>query len=144
MRSSKPILLVEDDVVDVMTIKRALKDLKVTNDLVLGANGEEALDYLNNNSNRTPCLIVLDLRMPKMNGLEFLKSVKSDDDLKKVPVVVLTTSENEEDRSDSFRLGAAGYMVKPADYEKFVETIRTVDLYWTLSELPNGTGNSTE
>jgi CheY-like chemotaxis protein len=144
MRSSKPILLVEDDVVDVMTIKRALKDLKVTNDLVLGVNGEEALDYLKNNSNRTPCLIVLDLRMPKMNGLEFLKNVKNDNNLRKVPVVVLTTSENEEDRSDSFKLGAAGYMVKPADYEKFVETIRTVDLYWTLSELPDGNGNGTE
>jgi len=144
MRSSRPILLVEDDIVDVMTIKRALKDLKVTNELVLGANGEEALVYLRGNGGKKPCLILLDLRMPKMNGLEFLKIVKDDNNLKKVPVVVLTTSENEEDRSDSFKLGAAGYMVKPADYEKFVDTIKTVDLYWTLSELPNGNGNNAE
>ena len=143
MRSSKPILLVEDDIVDVMTVKRALKDLKVTNELVLGANGEEALEYLrvNGSGNKRPCLILLDLRMPKMNGLEFLKNVKADDNLRNLPIVVLTTSENEEDRSNSFGLGAAGYMVKPADYEKFVDTIKTVDLYWTLSEMPDGNGN---
>ena len=143
MRSSKPILLVEDDIVDVMTVKRALKDLKVTNELVLGANGEEALEYLkeNGSGNKRPCLVLLDLRMPKMNGLEFLKNVKADNNLRNLPIVVLTTSENEEDRSNSFGLGAAGYMVKPADYEKFVDTIKTVDLYWTLSEMPDGNGN---
>jgi CheY-like chemotaxis protein len=145
MRSSKPILLVEDDNVDVMTVKRALKDLKVTNELVCRPNGEEALDYLKDASGeKRPCIILLDLNMPKMNGIEFLEVIKADSTLKGVPVVVLTTSENEEDRSDSFRLGAAGYMIKPADYEKFVGTIRTVDLYWTLSELANGDKNTTE
>ena len=145
MRSSKPILLVEDDNVDVMTVKRALKDLKVTNELVCRANGEEALDYLKVASgDKRPCIILLDLNMPKMNGIEFLEVIKTDETMKKVPVVVLTTSENEEDRADSFRLGAAGYMIKPADYEKFVGTIRTVDLYWTLSELANGDKSCTE
>lgn len=138
MRSSKPILLVEDDNVDAMTVKRALKDLKITNELVRQGNGEDALEYLKQDGHRRPCVILLDLDMPKMNGLELLKILKDDSSLRTIPVVVLTTSENEEDRVRSFGLSAAGYMVKPASYDKFVETIRTVDLYWTLSELANG------
>jgi len=138
MRSSKSILLVEDDNVDAMTVKRALKDLKITNELVRKGNGEEALEYLRNNGHKKPCVILLDLDMPKMGGLELLEILKTDSDLRTIPVVVLTTSENEEDRIKSFGFSAAGYMVKPASYDKFVETIRTVDLYWTLSELANG------
>ena len=138
MRSSKPILLVEDDDVDVMTVKRALKDLKVTNPLVRTTNGEEALEYLRTKSNKKPCVILLDLNMPKMNGVEFLKVVKADDELKKIPVVVLTTSKDEQDIVESFKLSVAGYMVKSVNYKKFVEAIRTINLYWTLSELPNG------
>ena len=138
MRSSKPILLVEDDDVDVMTVKRALKDLKVTNPLVRTTNGEEALEYLRTKSNKKPCVILLDLNMPKMNGVEFLKVVKADDELKKIPVVVLTTSKEEQDIVESFKLSVAGYMVKSVNYKKFVEAIRTINLYWTLSELPNG------
>ena len=76
--------------------------------------------------------------MPKMNGTEFLKIVKTDEALKKIPVVVLTTSSEEEDIVESFKFGVAGYIVKPVDYKKFVEAIRTIDLYWTLSELPDG------
>jgi DNA-binding NarL/FixJ family response regulator len=75
--------------------------------------------------------------MPKMNGTEFLKIVKTDEALKKIPVVVLTTSSQQRDVVESFKLGAAGYMVKSVDYGKFVETIRTINLYWTLSELPS-------
>ena len=138
MRSSKPILLVEDDRVDVMTVKRALKDLKVTNQLVHTANGEEALEYLRGEGDGKACVILLDLNMPKMNGIEFLKIVKEDKELKKIPVVVLTTSEEEQDVVESFKLSVAGYIVKPADYKKFVEAIRTIELYWTLSELPDG------
>ena len=138
MRNSKPILLVEDDRVDAMTVKRALKDLKITNRLVHALNGEEALNLLRVGSNGNPCVILLDLNMPKMNGVEFLKVVKADDVLKSIPVVVFTTSQEEQDVDESFRLSVAGYIVKPADYKKFVEAMRAVNLYWTLSEAPNG------
>jgi len=138
MRSSKPILLVEDDRVDAMTVKRALKDLKVTNQLVHTLDGEEAMEYLRDEANQKPCVILLDLNMPKMNGIEFLKIAKADDKLRMIPVVVLTTSRDEQDKVESFNLSVAGYIVKPADYKKFVEAIRTIELYWTLSELPDG------
>ena len=137
MRSMKPIMLVEDDHVDAMTLKRALKDLKVANQLVHKLNGEEALDYLKDESNPKPCVIFLDLNMPKMNGIEFLQVAKSDNNFRRIPVVVFTTSKNEWDRFESFNLSAAGYIVKPADYKSFVEAIRTVELYWTLSEFPD-------
>ena len=137
MRNSKPILLVEDDRVDAMTVKRALKDLNVTNLLVHTLNGEEALNHLRAESNGNPCVILLDLNMPRMNGIEFLKIIKADDELKKIPVVVLTTSRDTHDKVETFGLSVAGYIVKPADYKKFVETMRTIDIYWTLSELPD-------
>jgi CheY-like chemotaxis protein len=137
MRNSKPILLIEDDNVDVMTVKRVLRDLKIANQLVSTSNGEQALEYLRADGNKKPCVILLDLNMPKMNGTEFLKIVKTDEALKKIPVVVLTTSSQQRDVVESFKLGAAGYMVKSVGYEKFVETIRTINLYWTLSELPS-------
>ena len=137
MQGLKPILLVEDDSVDVMTIKRALQELNVTNELVHTADGEQALAYLRNDGNERPCVIFLDLNMPKMNGFEFLKIAKADSLLKRIPIVVLTTSDNERDIVESFDLGVAGYMLKPADYKKFVESIRTINLYWNLSELPN-------
>jgi len=133
----KPILLVEDDTVDAMTVKRALEDIKVTNGLPHVANGEEALEYLRGGGNKKPCIILLDLNMPKMSGIEFLKIVKEDEELKKIPVVVLTTSQDEQDKIESFKLSVAGYIVKPADYKKFVEVVMTIKLYWTLSELPN-------
>jgi CheY-like chemotaxis protein len=137
MRNSKPILLVEDDNVDVMTVKRALKDLKINNPLVSTANGEEALEYLKNNDNKKPCIILLDLNMPKMNGIEFLKIAKADDTLKKIPVVVLTTSSQQQDIIESFKLSVAGYIVKSVDYNEFTEAISTINLYWTLSKLPS-------
>ena len=138
MRSLKPILLVEDDDVDTLTVKRALKDLKVTNQLVHANNGEEALEFLRSESNEKPCVILLDLHMPKMDGIEFLKIAKADDTLKKIPIVVLTTSKDEQDKVETFNLGVAGYMNKPTNYKKFVETIRAIDVYWILSELPSG------
>jgi len=137
MRNYRPILLVEDDNVDAMTVKRALKDLKVTNRLVHSANGEEALDYLRNDDNEKPCVILLDLNMPKMNGIEFLKVAKTDEILKRIPTVVLTTSKDDRDKVESFELNVAGYIVKPVDYKKFVDAIRIINLYWTLSELPS-------
>ncbi len=138
MRSLKPILLVEDDRVDTMTVRRALKDLKVTNQLICTTNGEEALEYLRDETKKKPCVILLDLNMPKMNGIEFLKIAKADDELKRIPVVALTTSKEGQDIAESFNLGISGYIVKPVDYKRFVDTIRVIDLYWTLSELPNG------
>ena len=138
MKCKKPILLVEDDQVDAMTIQRALKDIHVTNKLNVVTNGAEALTFLRNPENEEPCIILLDLNMPKMNGIEFLKIAKQEEKLRRIPVVVLTTSEEEQDRVNSFDLGVAGYMVKPVDYKQFVEVVRTIDLYWTLSKLPSG------
>jgi CheY-like chemotaxis protein len=137
MLSSKPILLIEDDDVDVMTVNRALQDSKVTNQVVSLGNGEEAIEYLRNENSVKPNIILLDLNMPKMDGTEFLRIVKADKELKKIPVVILTTSNSERDVVEAFELGAAGYMVKSVDYEKFVETIRAIDQYWTLSKLPS-------
>jgi CheY-like chemotaxis protein len=131
----KAILLIEDDKVDAMTVRRALKELRVTTRLEHVENGEEALTYLRDPNKNRPCIILLDLNMPIMNGIEFLQAVKLDPDLKRIPVVVLTTSEEQEDKVDSFSLGVAGYMRKPVDYQQFVETIRSIDAYWTISEL---------
>jgi len=137
MRNPKPISPVEDDSVDAMMVKQAFKDLNITSPLVHSTNGEQVLEYLRSENNKKPCVILLDLNMPKLNGIEFLKVTKADDVLKKIPVVVLTTSGEEQDVVESFKLGVAGYIVKPLDYRKFVEAIRIIDLYWTLSELPN-------
>ena len=137
MRSSRPILLVEDDKVDAMTVKRALKELHVTNHMDTVENGEEALSFLRDPQNEKPGIILLDLNMPRMNGIEFLTVAKQDETLKKIPVVVLTTSREDQDKVDSFNLGIAGYMIKPVDYRQFVEVVKTINLYWTLSELPD-------
>ena len=137
MRSEKPILLVEDDAIDRMTVERALREIRVTNTLEMVGNGEEALEFLRDPAREQPGIILLDLNMPKMNGIEFLKFVKADESLRRIPVVVLTTSKDEQDRVDSFSLGVAGYMVKPVDYMQFVEVVKAIDLYWTLSELPD-------
>jgi len=132
----KPVLLVEDDQVDAMTVKRAFKEINVKNRLEIVNNGVEALSYLRNSENEKPCVVLLDLNMPKMNGIEFLRVVKLDRRLRKIPVIILTTSEEERDRVNSFDLGVAGYMVKPVDYKKFVDVVQTISLYWTLSKLP--------
>jgi len=139
MNGKKPILLVEDDKVDVMTIRRALKDIKVLNPLHVTENGEEALAYLRNPDTEKPCIILLDLNMPRMNGIEFLQEREADASLKAMPVVVLTSSREEQDMVQSYRLGVAGYMLKPVDYKQFVETMRVIDLYWTLSQFPAST-----
>ena len=144
MHSSKPILLVEDDNIDAMTVQRALKELNVANELVRTYNGEEALHYLRSSSKEKPCLVLLDLNMPKMNGLELLKIVKADDDLAAIPVIVLTTSGEQCDIMESFRLSVAGYMIKSVDYAEFKETMRVINEYWTLSEMPEKSGIESE
>ena len=136
MHSHKPILLLEDDQVDAMTVERAFKEIKVVNQLIIVGNGEEGLDYLRNEDNEKPCVILLDINMPRMNGLEFLKIVKQDSSFKRIPVVILTTSNEDQDRIESFNHSVAGYIIKPVEYVSFVEATRALDVYWTLSELP--------
>ncbi len=136
MDNKKPILLVEDDKVDAMTVVRAIEDLKIKNPIIVVENGEEALEQLRNKNNEKPNIILLDLDMPKMNGIEFLEIAKKDENIKRIPVVILTTSKEQQDKIESFNLGVAGYMIKPVDYRQFVEVVRTIHLYWTLSELP--------
>ena len=136
MRSRRPILLLEDDDVDAMTVRRALREIKVTNRLIVAEDGEKGLSYLRNPDAEKPCIILLDLNMPRMNGIEFLQAIKQEPVLRRIPVVVLTSSQQEQDRVESFDLGVAGYMLKPVDYQRFVEIVRTINLYWTLSELP--------
>jgi len=128
------ILIVDDS----PTERFYLTDILVKNgfNVTTAENGEEALNFLRNPANPRPCLILLDLNMPIMGGIEFLQIAKKDESLKGIPVVVLTTSEEQEDKVESFQLGVAGYMRKPVDYPQFVETIRTIDAYWTISELP--------
>ncbi|MDH5598910.1 MAG: response regulator [Cyclobacteriaceae bacterium] len=134
MKSLKPILLVEDDSIDAMTVKRALNEIKVGNDIIHVKNGEEALEYLLSEDCIIPCLILLDINMPKMNGIEFLRERNKIRKLRLIPTVILTTSNDDQDKYDSFDLNIAGYMVKPVDYARFVELIKTIDLYWSLSE----------
>jgi CheY-like chemotaxis protein len=137
MKDNKTILLVEDDKVDAMTVKRAMGDLKITNPLQHVFNGLEALEYLNSPTSEKPCIILLDLNMPKMNGIELLKVIKADQRFKKIPVVILTTSNAERDKTESFILSVAGYMLKPVDYKQFVDVIKDINLYWTISEIPD-------
>ncbi|HWQ93599.1 MAG TPA: response regulator [Clostridia bacterium] len=136
MSPNKSILLVEDDDLDARTVQRALKELRVTNPLARVSNGEEALQWLRHPANATPGVILLDLNLPVMSGIEFLEVTKTDERLKLIPVVVLTTSKLEEDKLATFKFSVAGYMVKPVDYVQFVEVVRTIGLYWTLSETP--------
>jgi CheY-like chemotaxis protein len=134
MFKSFPILLVEDDQVDAMTVTRALKDIKATNPLVHKINGLEALNYLKNSTD-VPGIILLDLNMPKMNGIEFLEQIKADRRLKIIPVIVLTTSNDQRDKLDSFNLGVAGYMLKPVGYNEFLTVMHEISTYWSKSEL---------
>lgn len=130
------ILLVEDDAVDVMSVKRALRELNCAHSLNVAGNGEEALAFLRGPNNPLPGIILLDINMPRMNGLDFLRILKADERLRKIPAIVLTTSKEERDRMESFNLSAAGYMIKPVEYSGFVEVVRTIQRYWELSEMP--------
>jgi len=137
MQQCKPILLVEDDNIDVMVFKRLLSDMKVLNPLVELNDGEKALEYLRSEGNERPCMILLDLNMPKMTGIEFLKTAKGEYILKKIPVIMLTTSKDDQDVVESFKLGAGGYVVKPVDIEKFLNATRLINLHWALIEPQN-------
>lgn len=137
MKDYDLILLVEDDDIDQASIKRSMKDLNIANPVHIVENGKEALDYLGEKNNKKPCLILLDLNMPKMNGIEFLKKRFEIEEFRMIPTVVLTTSEDQTDVVESFKLGVAGYMSKPVDYKKFVEVMRKIHAYWIISLNPS-------
>lgn len=128
------ILLVEDDQMDVMTILRAFKEAGVSNSLHIAPDGEEAISYLEDASHPAPRLILLDLNMPRMSGLEFLRIAKGDSKWRSIPVVVLTTSDQLSDRQQCYDLSVAGYIVKPMDYSAFVDVVKTVKAYWDINE----------
>jgi CheY-like chemotaxis protein len=136
MLSTKPFLLIEDDDIDVMSIKRAFRELNIPNPLINKQNGEDAIDYLTTPGAELPALILLDLNMPRMNGIEFLVSLKKQERLKLIPVVMLTTSSNRADIDKCFENQAAGYMVKPIDFNEFKKIILHISNYWNTSQLP--------
>lgn len=136
MTPEQHILLVEDDDIDAMTVRRTLKQLGAPNPLDRAGDGERALAFLRNPANPRPGLILLDINMPRMNGIEFVAEVKRDPNLRLIPVVVLTTSVEEGDRLAAFANSVAGYMVKPVDYPQFVKIMSLIRDYWMTSSTP--------
>jgi CheY-like chemotaxis protein len=131
------ILLVEDDDVDVMNVRRAFKKNNICNPLWVAGNGLDGLEMLRTGDMpRERRLVLLDLNMPRMNGIEFLRELRADPDLRSVPVVVLTTSDDERDRVEAYNLNVAGYILKPVTLMNFVEAMATLNKYWSLVELP--------
>ena len=131
------ILLVEDDQVDVMNVRRAFEKNHIANPLYVATNGLEALEMLR--SNLVPLerrIVLLDLNMPKMNGLELLRELRADSVLQSIPVIVLTTSNDERDKIEAYNLNVAGYLLKPVTFLNFVDVMGTLNKYWTLVELP--------
>jgi CheY-like chemotaxis protein len=131
------ILLVEDDDVDVMNVRRAFQRAHVSNPLHVAGNGIEALEMLRGNvmpSDRR--LVLLDLNMPRMNGIEFLRAIRADTELRSLPVVVLTTSNDERDKVDAYNLNVAGYLLKPVTFTDFVDLMAALNKYWMLVEMP--------
>lgn len=126
------LLVVDDDAVDLMTVKRGLARAGITHQLTEASNGLEALQLLRDG--KVPAerrMVLLDLNMPRMNGLEFLRTLRADPQLASTPVVVLTTSTHENDRREAHRLHCAGYFVKPLDFGTFVDLLTTIDRYWS-------------
>jgi CheY-like chemotaxis protein len=131
------ILLVDDDEVDVMNVQRAFKKNNILNPLFVAGNGVEALELLRSKDfPREHRLVLLDLAMPRMNGVEFLRALRADPELRPIPVVVLTTSRDERDRVEAYDLNVAGYLVKPVGFSDFADLMATLNKYWTLVELP--------
>ncbi|HEX9985607.1 MAG TPA: response regulator [Thermoanaerobaculia bacterium] len=131
------ILLVEDDEVDVMNVKRAFAKGNITNPLFVAGNGIEALERLRGDEiPKSRRLVLLDLNMPRMNGIEFLRELRADPELTLTPVVVLTTSDAERDKVEAYNLHVAGYLLKPVTFASFCETMASLNKYWTLVELP--------
>lgn len=141
---NKVILLAEDNPDDVQLTLRALKKSKIMNEVVIAQDGVEALDYLfgtgkhmGRDTKVLPQVVLLDLKMPRMDGLEVLQRIRSDERTKLLPVVVLTTSSEDKDRVESYKLGANSYVRKPVDFNQFAEAVNQLGLYWlVLNETP--------
>lgn len=139
------ILIVEDDPKDVELTLTALEEYNLANEVVVTRDGEEALDYLycrGNFTTRTsdnPAVLLLDLKLPKVDGLEVLQQIKSDEKLRMIPVVVLTSSREEKDMVASYKLGVNAYVVKPVDFHEFVNAIKELGVFWAvINEPPPG------
>jgi len=136
------ILIVEDDPRDVELTLTALEDYKLANEVVVCRDGQEALDYLNSRGkfsdrvNENPAIMLLDLKLPKVDGLEVLQRVKSDERLRMIPVVVLTSSHEEKDMMRSYKLGVNAYVVKPVDFHEFVNAVKELGAFWAVVNEP--------
>ena len=128
------ILLIEDNLIEIMKMKRTLSLLKLEHTMQEAKNGEEALEILQDKSN-FPDLILLDLNMPKMSGIEFLSILKKDEDIQHIPTVILTTSDNQKDLEECYKIGVSGYVLKPLKYDDYVHKIEAVLSYWSVNEL---------
>lgn len=131
---SQKIMLIEDDMIEVMKLNRAISSLKLNHTIEQADNGEEALKLLDQKNN-FPDIILLDLNMPKINGIEFLKILKADNRLRYIPTIVLTTSNNQRDLLECYKIGIAGYVLKPLKYEEYVSKIEKLLSYWSMNEL---------
>jgi CheY-like chemotaxis protein len=134
MNKALNILLIEDDEIEVMKFNRVLNNLKSNHKIIEANNGEEAIEILKVKE-VVPDIIVLDLNMPKINGIEFLGVLKADDYLKYIPAIILTTSNNHKDVLECYRIGIAGYVIKPLKYEDYVDRITKLIEYWSINEL---------
>ncbi len=134
MAKSLNILLIEDDAIEVMKFNRVLKSLELNHRIIEANNGEEAVDVLKRKE-IIPDVIILDLNMPKLNGIEFLSILKADDVLKYIPAIILTTSNNHRDVMECYKIGIAGYILKPLKYEDYVDRIKKILDYWSTNEL---------
>ncbi|MUH37487.1 response regulator [Zobellia amurskyensis] len=131
------ILLIEDDAIEVMKLQRTVKKLELKHNIIETKNGEDALEVLKS-GNKLPDIILLDLNMPRMNGIEFLSILKADDVLKYLPTVILTTSENRADLLECYKIGVAGYVIKPLKYEEYQSKLHKVLEYWDINQLVKG------
>ncbi len=128
------ILFIEDDTIETMKLHRTVSKLQVKHQITEAKNGEEALRILRSGS-KLPDIILLDLNMPRMSGLEFLKILKEDESFKYLPTIILTTSENRADLLECYRIGIAGYVIKPLKYEDYEYRLKQVFGYWEINEL---------
>ena len=128
------VLLIEDDTIEIMKLNRTISSLNLNHNIIEANNGEEALSILKE-GNSLPDIILLDLNMPKINGIEFLKILKSHPNLKYLPTIILTTSNNRKDLLECYKIGIAGYVLKPLKYEEYVSKIEKLLSYWSINEL---------